>query len=204
MAEVSLLLWDIGGVLLSNAWDRSDREAAAKRFGLNFDEFERRHESVVDEFEKGLMDEDQYLSATVFHVPRSFSRADFQQFMRDRSVPFDSSLAAAAALRAGGGYLMVALNNESAALNEYRIGAFHLRDLFHVFLSSCYTGRRKPDPEAYRYALQLAQRRPEESLLLDDRLDNVKAAAQLGLGTLWVRDPGRLPEDLAAAGITLP
>jgi putative hydrolase of the HAD superfamily len=201
MVRVSLLFWDIGGVILSNAWDHADRQAAAERFGLDGAEFERRHDEAVADFEKGRIDEESYLSKTVFYAPRPFSREALQTFMRDRSVPLAASLDTARALRAGGAYVMVALNNESIALNEFRITTFHLRDIFHVFLSSCYTGLRKPDPEAYLNALRLTQRDPEESLLLDDRLDNVKAAAHLGLRTLWVRDPGRLREDLAAAGI---
>jgi putative hydrolase of the HAD superfamily len=201
MAKVSLLLWDVGGVILSNAWDHAGRQAAASRFGLDAEDLERRHEGVAEAFETGGIDEEEYLSKTVFFEPRSFSRESFQRFMQERSAAFESALATARTLRDRGEYVMAALNNESRALNQYRIVAFHLKDIFHVFLSSCYTGRRKPDPEAYRYALQVTQRDPEESLLLDDRLENLEAAARLGMRTLWVRDPVRLREDLALAGI---
>jgi glucose-1-phosphatase len=40
---------------------------------------------------------------------------------------------------------------------------------------------RKPDPEIYRQALQLAGMRPEESLFVDDVLQNVLGARQAGL-----------------------
>lgn len=202
MTKLSLLLWDLGGVILSNAWDRVERAAAADRFGLDVEELERRHEAVAADFETGRIDEEEYLSRTVFYVPRTFSRGEFRDFMRAQSVAFAPSIAVARALRTEGKYVMVALNNESRALNDYRIVTFHLTALFHAFLSSCYTGRRKPDPEAYRYALELTQRDPEESLLLDDRRENIEAAARLGLRTLWVRDPGRLREELALWGIT--
>lgn len=201
MAKVSLLLWDVGGVLLSNAWDHAERRAAADHFALDAEDLERRHEGVAAEFETGRIDEQEYLSKTVFYVPRSFSRETFQKFMRDQSTALPSSLAAARALRARGEYVMVALNNESRALNQYRIATFGLNEIFHAYLSSCYTGRRKPDPDAYRYALEIAQRDPAESLVLDDRRENVEAAARLGLRTIWVRDPARLRGDLALAGI---
>jgi putative hydrolase of the HAD superfamily len=204
MTEVSLLLWDVGGVLLTNAWDLSDRQLAAQQFGLDPVEFERRHEEVVADFEKGRMNEEEYLTKTVFYAPRPFSREAFQKFMRDRSQPYPSALSTARALRAQGKYVMAALNNESRPLNEYRVTTFRLQDIFHVFLSSCYTGQRKPEPGAYRYALEVAQRKPEEALFLDDRLDNVKAATHLGLRTLWVRDRERLREDLATAGVATP
>jgi len=201
MAKVSVLFWDVGGVLLSNGWDHAGRQAAASQFGLDAEDLERRHERVAEAFETGRIDDEAYLSETVFYVPRSFSRESFRRFMQERSVAFDSALAAARTVRGRGEYVMVALNNESRALNRYRIVAFHLKEIFHVFLSSCITGRRKPDPEAYLYALQVTQRDPEESLVLDDRLENIEAAARLGLRTLWVRDPGQLREDLAQVGV---
>lgn len=201
MPEVSLLLWDVGGVLLSNAWDHDARRAAVARFDLDPVEFERRHAEVDAAFESGRLDEEGYLRATVFYEPRAFPPDAFRQFMRERSVAHPDAIATARAIRARGRYTLAALNNESRELNEYRIRTFGLGDVFHVFFSSCYTGRRKPDPAAYRYALELAQRTPEETLFLDDRPENVAAAARLGLRTIEVRDLDRLREELARAGV---
>jgi putative hydrolase of the HAD superfamily len=201
MAKLTMLLWDVGGVLLSNAWDRTGRAAAADHFGLDAEELERRHQRVDADFETGQMDVTAYLDATVFYTPRSFPAAAFRQFMLDRSSSHAAALATARSLRESGEYVMAALNNESRELNEYRIRTFGLKDVFDAFFSSCYTGRRKPDPDAYRYALQITQRDPEESLFLDDRPENIAAAAGLGLRTLQVRDPNRLKEELALAGV---
>ncbi|MCI4364878.1 MAG: HAD family phosphatase [Thermoplasmata archaeon] len=201
MAEISVLFWDIGGVLLSNGWDHRARHSAAEKFGLDPVEFERRHEGVEREFETGRIDLDAYLTATVFYLARSFTHEDFRRFMHACSSPHPSALACARAVRTGGRYVMAALNNESDDLNRYRIETFDLRQIFHVFLSSCITGRRKPDPEAYRYALQITQRDPEEALLLDDRLENLESAARLGLRTLQVQDPERIREGLVSSGV---
>jgi putative hydrolase of the HAD superfamily len=201
MTKVSLLLWDVGGVLLSNGWDRNAREAAALHFGLDGPELERRHQLVAEEFETGRLDRDRYLARTVFQAPRAFSPEAFQQFMEAGSVGITPTLEIARSLRKRGKFVMAALNNESRELNEYRIDKFDLKNIFHVFFSSCYTGRRKPDPDAYRFALQITQRDPDESVFLDDRPENVEAAANLGLRTILVRDPRRLREELALAGV---
>jgi putative hydrolase of the HAD superfamily len=197
----SLLLWDVGGVLLSNGWDRSGRAAAAAHFGLDATELETRHRRVDADFEAGRLDVRAYLDATVFDRPRPFSPEEYTKFMCEQSRPNPAALATARALREDGRYVMAALNNESRELNEYRIRTFGLTGIFHAFFSSCYTGLRKPDPAAYRYALALTQRRPAETLFLDDRPENVEAAARLGLRTLRVHDPGRLREELAEAGV---
>jgi putative hydrolase of the HAD superfamily len=201
MPEISLLLWDVGGVLLSNAWDHRERAAAASHFQLDAGEFERRHQGVDAAFETGRMEEPDYLTATVFYTTRPFSPDDFRQFMREQSHRNARALATAQALRRGGRYVMAALNNESRELNEYRIQKFGLQKVFHVFFSSCYTGFRKPDPAAFRYALALTQHAPEETLFLDDRPENIASAARLGVHTLQVHDPEQLREELVSAGI---
>jgi putative hydrolase of the HAD superfamily len=201
MARVSLLLWDVGGVLLSNGWDRAAREEAAKHFGLDGDDLERRHQSVDAAFETGKMDWEGYLAATVFHTPRDFSPDEFRTYVRARSTAIPASLEIARGLKNGGEYVMAALNNESRELNEYRIATFGLRDIFHAFFSSCYTGRRKPDPAAFRFALEITHRAPDESIFLDDRPENVAAANRLGLGTILVQGPERLREELTRAGV---
>jgi putative hydrolase of the HAD superfamily len=201
MPELSLLLWDVGGVVLSNGWDHAARQAAAAQFQLDPVEFERRHQTVDAAFETGRLDWSAYLTATVFYEPRSFTPEAFRQYMCGRSTGNDRALAAARSLRREGKYVMATLNNESRELNEYRIRTFGLADVFHAFFTSCYTGHRKPELAAYRYALEITQHSPAETLFLDDRPENIAAAASLGLHTLEVRDPGRLPEELALAGV---
>ena len=50
MSAIRAIFWDVGGVLLTNAWDHSERMAALQRFGLEENEFHARHEMVVSSF----------------------------------------------------------------------------------------------------------------------------------------------------------
>jgi len=202
VAEVTALLWDIGGVLLSNAWDHADRAAAAARFGLDPIGLNARHDARAEALETGRLTWVRYLDEVIFAEPRRFDRAEFQAFVESRSVPHRAALELAHRLRSGGRFTMAALNNEVAELNDFRIEKFGLSEAFHVFFSSCTTGLRKPAPAAYWSALSLLHRSPAHCLFLDDRAENIEAAAQLGLGVLQVRDPDRLPEDLMALGIS--
>jgi putative hydrolase of the HAD superfamily len=200
--RISALLWDVGGVILSNGWDHEARRAAAQRFGLDAVDFERRHDRSVRDLETGRIDWATYLSATVFEVPRSFSPEEFRAFVWERSTLYAPAFACARDLRQRGRYVMAALNNESRELNDYRIDRFRLTDIFEVFLSSCYTGRLKPEPEAFRHALDVLHCPAGECLFLDDRPENVDAAAALGLRTLRVGAADRLREDLLALGVS--
>ena len=52
-SAVELVLFDVGGVLGSNGWDREQREAAVERFHLDPEDFQYRHEETVGALEAG-------------------------------------------------------------------------------------------------------------------------------------------------------
>lgn len=199
MLPVTAILCDVGGVLGTNAWDRSTRQKATERFSLNWGEFEERHELVVNAFELGRLGLNEYLERTVFYRPRDFSKMEFQEFMFAQSQPFPETLAIFKELAQSNRYFLAVLNNESLELNLHRIAAFGLRRIFSVFFSSCFLGVKKPDDAIFRLALKLMQRRAEECLFIDDRLLNVERARQCGLQAIHCKDPARLRDQLSEA-----
>ncbi len=121
MPPISAIFWDVGGVLLTNAWDRSQREAALEHFKLDEEEFADRHEMVVSSFERGKIGLDDYLDRTVFYRARPFSRDEFKQYIFSLSQPNTEALTFARQLADSKKYLMGTINNESRDLNLYRI-----------------------------------------------------------------------------------
>jgi putative hydrolase of the HAD superfamily len=198
---VATLFWDVGGVLLTNAWDHDERALAFERFHLDKTDFETRHQAVVVEFEQGKVSLDEYLGQTVFHQPRAFTREDFKAYMLSLSKPKPEVLELAHAL--ANRYLMATINNESRELNEYRIRQCGLLQIFDLFVSSCYVGLRKPDEKIYRLALDLIQKSPEECCFIDDRPANIEAAAKVGMRTVLMRGLGPLKEGLQKLGVAM-
>lgn len=181
MTPRAAIFFDVGGVILTNGWDRPARRTTVERFGINFAEFDARHQRVVDDFEIGRLTLDEYLDRTVLYEPRPFDRAAFRDAMYGQSRANPESLALLADLCRSGRFWAATLNNESRELNQYRIDRFGLREYFSAFFSSCYLGVRKPDPAIYRLALDVAQRRPGDCIFVDDRPENVAAAAAVGM-----------------------
>ncbi len=198
---IQALFFDVGGVLLTNGWDRLDRRQAVDHFGLDWDEFEDRHELVVPAFERGQLSLEEYLDRTIFYRTRSFSRQDFENFMYNRSQPLTESLAFLDRLARTRDYLLATLNNESRELNAHRIERFRLREYFSVFFSSCYLGVKKPDRSIYTMVLQLTQRDPQECIFIDDRELNLECARSLGVHTVLFQDASQLERDLADLGV---
>jgi putative hydrolase of the HAD superfamily len=201
MPEVTALFWDVGGVILSNGWDRPARAAAARKFGLDWEEFQDRHDLASPAFEMGQITLDTYLQRTVFYRKRDFTREEFLNFMFAQSEEFPESRAVLSELAASGRYLLCTINNEAIELNEHRIKQFHLRREFKAFFSSCYVGIRKPDEGIYRLTLEVTQRLPAECLFIDDRTLNLESAQQLGIDTIHYQNAAQLRQDLKAKGV---
>jgi putative hydrolase of the HAD superfamily len=196
LSKISALFWDVGGVLLSNAWDHNERLQTLNHFLLSEAEFHDRHETVVASFEQGKITLDEYLDRTVFYRERSFTRQAFKDDMFSQSQPDNEALALARELACAGKYLMSTINNESKELNLLRIEKFGLDKIFSLFVSSCFVGLRKPEPAIYKLALEITQKPAEECCFIDDRALNLESAKQLGMQVIQMKGAAQLRQDL--------
>src|SRR6476620_5205762 len=89
---ITTIFTDLGGVMLTNGWDRGGRRRAIDVFKLDPEETEERHHLTFDTYEVGKITLDEYLDRVVFYKSRSFSRNRFRQFMYDQSKPFPDML----------------------------------------------------------------------------------------------------------------
>jgi putative hydrolase of the HAD superfamily len=195
LTDLTTVFFDLGGVLLTNGWDRTSRRHCVESFGLDYEEFRDRHEFVADAFETGRMTIDEYLERTVFYRERDFTTEAFREGMVAESQPFPEALAVVGELAATGDYLLATLNNESRELN------LNLRQYFTAFFSSGFLGVKKPDQAIYRLALQITQRTPGECVFVDDRDLNLECAISEGMHAVHYDNPAQLRLELARLGI---
>jgi len=55
----------------------------------------------------------------------------------------------------------------------------------------------KPDPEIYKLAISRFNLTPEQTLFIDDRIENIEAAQSLGFRTIHLTDPLTIKSQLA-------
>jgi putative hydrolase of the HAD superfamily len=180
-SRINTLFLDIGGVLLTNGWDRNARARAAEKFHLDRDEFSERHHMTFDTYEEGKLSLDEYLNRVVFYQPQPFTVQDFKKFMFVQSQPIEAMIMLVRGLKNHYGLKTVVVSNEGRELNEYRIKEFRLYEFIDAFISSCFVHFRKPDEDIYRIALDISQVRPEKAAYLDDRKMFVEVAQSLGI-----------------------
>lgn len=200
--SISTLFLDIGGVLLTNGWDRVSRGKAAERFRLDAEDLNERHHLTFSIYEEGKLTLDEYLSRVVFYEPRTFSKARFIEFMYAQSVPFPATIDFFTSLKKKYGLRVIAVSNEGKELNTFRIREFGLTRLFDAFVSSCFVHLRKPDADIFRMAIDISQADPEDSVYIDDRLLFVEIARTFGMNGLHYRNLESVKEQLSAFGFS--
>jgi putative hydrolase of the HAD superfamily len=201
LSSIKAIFWDVGGVLATNAWDRGQREEALAHFKLDKEEFTDRHELSVSSFERGKINLSEYLERTVFYRARPFTQDEFRNYIFSLSQPKPEVLSFAKSLADSARYLMGTINNESLDLNLYRIEKFGMRAIFKVFISSCFVGYRKPEPEIYKLALEITQQTPEGCCFIDDRALNLEVAKRLGMHVIEMDGLEQLKSDLTTLGV---
>jgi len=180
-ADIKALFLDIGGVLLTNGWDRSMRRRAAETFHLDQADTDERHHLTFDTFEAGKLSLDEYLNRTIFFQERPFSREDFKAFMFSQSQPHSEMITLVRALKKRYRLKIAVVSNEGRELTLHRIQKFSLTEFVDFFVVSCFVHFRKPDTDIFRMALDLAQVPTEQVIYVEDRLMFIEVARGLGI-----------------------
>jgi putative hydrolase of the HAD superfamily len=198
------ILFDIGGVLLTNGWDHGSRAVLAAQFGLDLDGLEERNARCYDAWDRGQLTAAGFLAEAVFNEPRDFTPEEFFTAICEQSKVLEhGALPVLRALAARRPCLIGALNNETRETNAYRLKTFGLAELFEVVLCSSYLGLRKPEPAIFQRALEILARPADRILFIDDRAENVAAAEAAGFRTVLFKNEAELRTQLAGWGIVL-
>lgn len=199
MSKFKYLFTDLGGVLLTNGWDRHSRAKASEIFGFDLEEFEQRHQLLFGDYECGKTTLETYLTDALFYKPRLFTMEAFIEFMYAQSQPYPEMIEMYKGLKKEKGWKIVAISNEGRELTRYRIDKFKLDAFIDTFVVSCFIGTRKPDRLMWHVALDVAHALPSEAIYIDDRDLFVDLANEMGIYSIWHRkfeDTSRLLKKL--------
>jgi putative hydrolase of the HAD superfamily len=201
-ASFDAILFDVGGVMLTNGWDHKERKVVIDQFNLDLAAFESRHEKPNDAWERDTITIGGYLKETIFYEPRAFTEADFLEAMKAVSVPIPATaIPVLKDLAATSKYLIGTLNNESRYLHEYRMQKYGIAPYLDFQLCSAYVGMRKPDADIYRRAIDIVGRPATSILFIDDRAGNADAARSAGMAAIQFHSEEQLRSELQQLNI---
>jgi putative hydrolase of the HAD superfamily len=200
-SPITAIFTDIGGVLLTNGWDRGSRRKAIEYFRLDDEETEERHHLCFDTLEVGKITLEEYFERVVFYKRRSFTRDEFWKFMCNQSQPLPHMARLMQQLKKKHRLKIVVVSNEGRELAEYRIKQFKLDAFADFFIISSFVHFRKPDADIFRIALDIAQVHPKQVVYLEDRPMFVQVAGTLGIHGIRHLDYNSTRERLAKIGL---
>lgn len=98
------------------------------------------------------------------------------------------------------GYKVAVLSNSIKAHSDYQYKIGIYQNFDEVVLSQ-EVGMQKPDSKIYKYLLKKLGIKAEEAFFVDDNVDNVKAAAKLGIKAILFKNVKQLEIELERLGV---
>lgn len=188
-----VILWDVMDTLVTDPFF----DVMPRFFGMTLTELiEAKHPTAWVRFERAELTEAEFLRV-FFADGRSYDHAAFRAEVHAAYTWIEDMQPLLAAL-CERGIGMHAFSNYPIWYLEVERRLRLSRYLSWTFVS-CRTGLRKPDPEAYRSALQVLGCEPRACLFVDDRADNCEAARDAGMTAIrFEGDPRALARQIDA------
>jgi putative hydrolase of the HAD superfamily len=123
--------------------------------------------------------------------------------MFEQSKPFPTMIEFIAQLKVEHALKVVVVSNEARELNAYRIRKFKLDTFVDFFVSSCCVHMRKPDPDVFRLALELAQVSAGQVAYVENTPMFVQIAGALGIRGVVHVNASSTRAELASLGLPL-
>ena len=183
---IKVVLFDCGGVVL-RPQDNGTYQRWETHLGYQPGELAKRlwESDAYRRAEVGQLSEDGFWAEIVptlpLNAPVEIERLRFELW--DVFTPNEDVLTWAERLRAR--YKVAILSNATDALDDMLRSRFHIADRFDAIYSSARLGVAKPDAAIFNQVLRSLKIAPAESLFIDDRAENIAAAAHLGMHVLW-------------------
>jgi epoxide hydrolase-like predicted phosphatase len=179
--DIAAVLWDLGGVILKTT-DTSHREAWEKQFDLEpwgleklvFGNKVSRQasggEASVDEIWKYVQDQLELVDEDMADFKKDFFAGDeidqdLMNFIRSIKKIMKSGM----------------ITNAWPGMRHYIEDVWNIANAFDVIVVSAEVKLVKPHPEIYNLALEQLELNPEETIFIDDFIENVQGAEAIGM-----------------------
>jgi putative hydrolase of the HAD superfamily len=197
------VLFDYGGVIC-RPQPEADVALLARAAGSTVEDFREAYWAYRLDYDRGELDGVTYWQKVAASLGRSFSAAEMAELigldiaswlnLEPGTVSLIEDLAAA-------GHRLALLSNAPAEVAQV-VAALPVAARFEHCVFSCYLRAVKPEPDCYQAVLTVLGAGPGEVVFLDDRVQNVTGAEELGIRGVQFTGPGAARAALARLGVT--
>lgn len=175
MQGIKWIFFDVGSTLVdeTECYNHRIREAIA-RTNITFEQFQEKRLFFQKQNLKGDLE-----ALNFFGLPKT-------PWHKEDEVPYPEAEEILSYLK-GLGYRLGIIANQSLGTAE-RLAQWKLIQYIDVVAASAEFGVAKPDPAIFDRAFKLADCKPEEAVMIGDRLDNdIVPAKKLGMRAVWIK-----------------
>ena len=189
--SIKAVIFDMGGVLVRTE-DRAPRSALGLRFGKTYTElngimFANKSSLRASRGEISARDHLQQQVMRTLDLPETDEAIDsfINEFFRGDKVDGEI-IDYIQSLRPR--YKTVLLSNAWDNLREILVKTWKIADAFDEIFISAEMGVAKPDPKIYEMVLEKLGIAPEETVFVDDSIENIESARKLGMHGIYFQD----------------
>lgn len=207
ISKVKNILFDLGGVILN-----LDRAASLEAFiKLGFEDVDHvlkdfKQSGTFLKFEEGTIDADAFRDEIRDHIGRYVSDNEIDLAWGKMTSHVEPGLLEFLLILKKDYRTFLLSNTNSIHIDicnpmfnfgsNFGFDSFFERCFYSFELKIC-----KPDPKAFKAVFKAANIKPQETLFVDDSLENLSAAKSLGMLTLHVASPKFVKESFKQLGI---
>jgi len=196
---IKVVIFDVGGVLVKWSRDAIDNDIKTE-LNLSEEQYSKFWEDYVRPFSRGEITEVEIWENATRELgirPVALEEDLIGRSFAKSSVPYKQMILFVESLKARGFRVAILSNN-----NEIHTASLRKKKVFEpfkdVFLSQN-LGMRKPDPAIYEHVLKELNVKPDETIFIDDALENIEAAQKLGMHTVIAKTPKQIINDIKVA-----
>jgi len=201
MSEIKCVIFDWGGVLIDNPV-KDFTEECSKVIGIEVEQLKSAYAEFAYQFEKGLIEENDLWKniGKILNITINSANSIWYDCFKKIYSPREDIFNLASALKKNGCLVALLSNTEVPAMNFFLDQHYEMFD-YKVF--SCKEGEAKPEPELYRVLLNKLVLPAEQTLFIDDKVENIETARNLNMNAVQYVDKEKLMRNLHKYNINL-
>lgn len=193
---IHAIIWDIGGVI-ERTEDPTPRQRAADRLGMDVPDLSHLFFGHTDNFrvQLGEITPDEHWEnvRTELGLSKRELVSVRQAFFAGDRIDMDL-VSTIRELKQD--YCTAVLSNYMTVLRERITEEWDIGDAFHHLIISAEVGLMKPHPEIYEFALETIGFAPEETVFIDDFIENIEGAQNVGIHGILFTSPEQVRTNL--------
>lgn len=200
--SIRVVVFDFGGVI-AQANTTQMSAFLMDSFGINKDELSTALSNMQDFISKGGSEKEyweQYALSKRVVLPNNWLD-QWAVIIKESITEIPETIVVVKILQSQG--YQTAMLSDVTQYQAEIIRKMGYYDLFNPVLLSYEIGVKKPNPEAFEILLKTLQEQASSVLFIDDRIENVKAAKNLGIDSIQFSSPEQLKTELGKRGFRL-